>query len=368
LDADSAGAYVSGHLLFVRQSALFAQNFDPVRLKLSGAAFQVAERVALSGRAQGGFALSTSRAGAFVFRPPSPAGLRQLTWVDRSGKEIGKAYDQPTSGVSPSISPDGRRVVLMRQEDANFDVWVLDLSRRVFTRLTSDLTIEGHPAWSPDGSRILFTSNQKGAFDLFEMPSAGGATKLVLATPESKDQMDWSPDARFVLYRNLADPKANSYDIWAVPLDGDRKPFPVVKTNYNERDGQFSPDGKWIAFQSNKSGRFQIYMQPFPGPGGELQLSTDGGAQARWRRDGKELFYIALDGRLMAVPIRLSANGQTVDASAPVPLFATHVDGAVQNTFPQQYAVSPDGQRFLMNNIIEEPTPITIVLNWKARP
>ena len=149
-------------------------------------------------------------------------------------------------------------------------------------------------------------------------------------------------------------------------MDGDRKPFPVVQTNFDERDGQFSPDGKWIAYQSNESGRFEIYVQPFPGPGGKLQISTNGGAQVRWRRDGKELFYIALDDRLMAVPIRLASNGQTVEPGSPIPLFATRVGGALQTIFRQQYMVSPDGQRFLMNTITEEAaSPITVILNWK---
>ena len=151
-------------------------------------------------------------------------------------------------------------------------------------------------------------------------------------------------------------------------LDGDRKPYPVVQTSFDERDAQFSPDGKWIAYQSNESGRFEIYIQPFPGPGSKLQVSTNGGAQARWRRDGKELFYIALDDRLMAVPIRLASNPQSAEPSSPIPLFATHVGGALQSPFMQQYEVSPDGQRFLMNTFTEEAaSPITVILNWKPK-
>jgi Tol biopolymer transport system component len=370
LDANSAAVYVSsGHLLFVRESALFALNFDPSTLTLSGTAFQVAESVALSGRAQGGVALSASAAGPFVFRPASAAGLRQLTWFDRSAKELGKAYDELTSGVSPDLSADGRRVAVMRAEDGNFDIWILDLDRRRFSRLTTEPTVENQPAWHPEGTKIVYGSNRNGVFDLYVRPAAGGTETLLLATANSKDQMDWSPDGEFVLFRSLVDPKANSYDIWAVRVK-DQKAFPVVETSANERDGQFSPDGKWIAYQSNRSGRWEIYVQPFPGTGGEVPISTNGGAQPRWRsRDGNELFYIALDGRLMAVRIRLSADGKTVEASQPERLFPTHIGGAVPPTFhPQQYAVSADGQRFLMNNVIEAATPITIVLNWKAKP
>jgi hypothetical protein len=146
----------------------------------------------------------------------------------------------------------------------------------------------------------------------------------------------------------------------------DRKPVPIVQTTFNEREGQFSPDGKWIAYQSDESGRFEIYVQPFTGPGGKSQISTDGGAQVRWRRDGKELFYIGLDNRLMAVPIRLDASAMVVEASVPVPLFVTRVGGAVMGGDKQQYVVSADGQRFLMNTVVEEAAaPLTVILNWK---
>ena len=159
-------------------------------------------------------------------------------------------------------------------------------------------------------------------------------------------------------------------DIWALPLNGDRKPFAVVQTAFEEKDAQFSPDGRWIAYQSNETGQFEIYLQQFPGPGGRQRISTAGGAQVRWRRDGRELFYIALDGRLMAVPIRFASNGQAVDAGTPAPLFATHVGGAVSGLDRQQYVVSPDGQRFLMSVVPEDPNPppITVILNWKPRP
>jgi hypothetical protein len=152
-----------------------------------------------------------------------------------------------------------------------------------------------------------------------------------------------------------------------LPLDGDRKPFPFVQTDFDERDGQFSPDGMWIAYQSNESGRFEIYVQSFPG-GGKWQISTNGGAQARWRRDGKELFYIALDARLMAVPVRLASDRKVVDASSPTPLFDTRVGGALQGNLRQQYVVSADGQRFLMNTVTQDPSitsPITVILNWR---
>ena len=255
-------------------------------------------------------------------------------------------------------------MALHQKVNQNLDVWLLELGRGVLSRFTFDPAIDVFPIWSPDGSRIVFASNRKGPFDLYQKPAIGAGTEeLLLATAQEKIPTDWSPDGRFLLYRSV-DPKTG-YDIWALPMNGDRKPFPVVQTNFDERDAQFSPDGKWIAYQSNESGRFEIYIQPFPGPGSKLQVSTNGGAQVRWGPDGKELFYIALDARLMAVPIRLASNPQTAEPGSPTPLFATRVGGALQGTFRQQYHVSSDGARFLMNTITEEAaSPITVILNW----
>ena len=207
-------------------------------------------------------------------------------------------------------------------------------------------------------------SLRKGPYYLYQKPAIGAGTEeLLLATAQDKIPTDWSPDGRLLLYRSV-DPKTG-YDLWALPMNGDGKPFPVVQTNFDERDAQFSPDGKWIAYQSNESGRFEIYIQPFPGPGSKLQVSTNGGVQMRWGPNGKELFYIALDARLMAVPIRLASNPQTAEPGSPTPLFATRVGGALQGTFRQQYDVSSDAPRFLMNTITEEAaSPITVILNW----
>jgi Tol biopolymer transport system component len=263
-----------------------------------------------------------------------------------------------------SMSADGRRLCINRLVNGNMDLWLLDVVRGVSSRLTFDPAEEAIAVWSRDGSRVVFNSNRMGVYDLYvKSVDDPKPEELLLKTNQNKAPVDWSRDGRYVLYRSPG--KTTGFDLWALPMDGDRKPFPVVQTNFEERDGQFSPDGKWIAYQSNESGRVEIYVQPFP-TGRREPISNGGGAQARWRPDGKELFYIALDGRLMAVPIRLDTAGRAFEAGLPVPLFATHMGGAIQGATAQQYAVSPDGQRFLMSTIAETRTPpITVVLNGK---
>jgi Tol biopolymer transport system component len=314
-------------------------------------------------------ALSTSMAGHVVYRGGSREGQNQFIWFDRSGKELATLGPDGDFMNSPMMSPDGRFVALTRAINGNADVWLLETARGVLRRFTSDIVNDIQPVWSPDGSRIVFGSNRKGEFDLYEKSATGTESeRLLLGKPGSEVATDWSPDGRFLLYR-INDPKTR-YDIWAMTMDGTTKTFPVVETSFDERDGQFSPDGKWIAYQSNESGQFEIYVQEFPGPAERTPVSTTGGAQVRWRRDGKELFYIALDGRLMAVPLELAAGSRTVDVGTPVPLFTTRVGGAFSNPLNrQQYMVSDDGQRFLMNTVSAENTPpMTLILNWKPKP
>jgi hypothetical protein len=362
MDADSTANYASnGYLLFIRQGALFAQKFDLGRLALKDTPFLIAEQVAMNGA--GGAALSVAAAGSIAYHTGS-LGDRQFVWFDRSGKEIEKIGNPDGANpLNPSLSPDGRFVGMYRGVNGNQDIWLLELARTVLRRFTSDPGQDQTPIWSPDGSRIVFTSSRKGPFDLYIKPVASGNEELLLTTPLTKGPTDWSPDGRFLLYRSN-DPKTG-YDLWALNMDGDRKPFPVVQTEFDERDGQFSPDAKWIAYQSDESSHFEVYVQPFPGPGRRVQISTNGGAQVRWRRDGRELFYVALDEMLMAVPIRFSNNGQEVEPGAPIPLFTTHIGGAIQGTNRQQYVASAEG-RFLLNELTESSsaTPITLILNW----
>jgi len=365
LDADSAAAYApSGHLLFVRQGTLFAQAMDTVQWEPVGNPHPVAEQVAFGGQAIAA-ALSASAAGPIAYRTGSTGGKRQLVWLDRSGNQLAAASDPGSFGPAyMSISPDNTRLAVNRSTDGNVDIWLLSLDRRGTVRFTTDPRPEIAPVWSPQGDRIVFSLAGKGGFDLYQKAVAGSASEELLVTEESKQATDWSRDGQYLLYRS-SNPKTG-WDIWALPLTGDKKPFPVVRTNFEERDAQFSPDGKWIAYQSNESGRFEIYVQPFPGPAVRLPISTSGGAQVRWRRDGKELFYIAPDGELMAVSFDGGSSlGQPARIGNPVPLFLARV-GAFQDISLPHYIPSPDGQRFLMDTAVEESAaPITVILNWK---
>ena len=371
LDADFPAVYAPpDHLFFVRQGALFAQRFDPASLALAETPFPVAEHVtsALGPR----MAVSTSAAGPVAYRTGAAGGgERQLTWFDRSGHQLAHVgAPGPSAQLSPSLSPNGRRVALFRRANGNLDVWLLDVERGVPTRFTFDSADDGVPLWSRDGSRIVFNSNRKGAHDLYQKSASGAGSEeaLLLQTAQHKQATDWSPDGRFLLYQSIDPPR--NLNIWALPLDGDRTPFPVVQTDFEEHGGQFSPDGKWIAYVSIKSGRYEVYVRPFQRTGDEIRISTDGGDQVRWRPDGKELFYIARDGQLVAVPIRAGPSNETLVAGTPVRLFATRVGGWVGGLPGPQYVVASDGQRFLMNTLSGEviTSPITVILNWRPKP
>jgi Tol biopolymer transport system component len=372
-DADSAAVYSSsGHLLFLQKGRLTAQPFDAKRLSLTGNAFTVAEDIATSlGRA----AVSASPAGPIVYRvsEPEPTGTKpHFAWFDRTGREVAP-FDVPLPpNVHWYLGVDSRSFAQEQQVKGASDIWRVDLVRGVQNQITTNPAYDMFPVLSSNGQRIVFGSNRKGStYDLYlsSVDRINGET-LLLESKENKIATDWSADGRFLLYRNFSGD--TGYDVWALPLDENGKPgepIAVARTAADERDGQFSPDGKWVAYQSNENGSFEIYVQPFPGPGARYLVSRGGGSQVRWNRNGKELFYVALDGRLMSVPIRLDAGG--FEAGAPVPLFSTTMRGAeIQSGNRQQYAVSADGQRILMRADTPEPNtrPLTLILNWKPKP
>ena len=308
-------------------------------------------------------ALSASAAGPLAYRTAVPEP-RQLIWFERSGKQTGTIGEPDTAEPTAARpSPDGRTVALTRRVSGNTDVWLIDATQGVPRRFTFDAATDLGPTWSPDGSRIFFHSARKGGGfnSLFQKPVTGaGAEEVLFESSENKNVMDSSSDGRFILFSSQSPKTAR--DLWALPLSGDRRPFVVVQTGFEENGGRFSPDGRWIAYHSNESGRNEVYVQPFPGPGPNTRISTNGGTNVQWRGDGREIFYQAPDNRLMAVPITLSADGRTVDAGRPVALFATRSGS--------QYAAASDGQRFLITTSLENAAtpPITVVLNWKPSP
>ena len=368
LATETAAVYAPpGALLWVRDGVLVAQRFDPTREVISDQPIPVAQTVGLDGAVlRGAFAVSAT--GVLAHRA-SGGEQRQLTWVDRGGIARGTVGPPDEDGLSsPELAPDGQRVLVQRSVQGNGDVWMMETGRNVPSRFTFDASGEGHPLWSPDGSRVVFRSLRNGTWDLFEKAASGADDEQsLLVTGELKSPLAWSPDGQVLLY--AVQHSKTGMDLWALPRAGDRKPFPVVQTPFDELAGQFSPDGRWVSYQSNESGQMQIYVQPFPRSGGPWQVSTEGGSQPRWRLDGRELFYVAPDVRLMAVPIGVGADTRTLERGVPVPLFRTRLasGASISGLSKPQYAVAADG-RFLMNVVVEGATapPITVVLNWDA--
>ena len=370
--AETAAAYAApGYVLLVSQGLLYAYPFDAVRGIVSGERVPVAQAVGNDdGVFRSAFSVSATRS---VLAYRSGAGARrQLLWFDRSGKVQGGIGAPDESGISgPDLSPDGQHVAVLRSVQGNSDVWVIDVSRGVPSRFTFDGAIEAAPLWSPDGSRVVFRSARKGVYDLFEKPANGAADEQpLLVSTQNKGPLDWSRDGRFLLYSNQ-DSRTGT-DLWALPMIGERKPFSVVQSSFDEIEGQFSPDGRWLTYASNESGRYEIYIRTFPEVGGKWQVSTAGGMQPRWSRDGRELYYVAPDARLMAVPIRVASDTRTLEAGVSVPLFPSRLanGGNIPSYGFQaraQYAVAADG-RFLINVAADDgiASPITIVQNWDA--
>ena len=362
MEAESAVAYASGHLLYLRQGTLLAYRFDASERKLSGDPFPLANPVGFD-EVKGVGAFSASATGTIAYRARGP--LRQLVWLDRSGKRLGTVWQPDENDLrSPELSPDGLRVAVDRRVQGNTDVWLIDTARGGISRFTFNAGYDVSPVWSPDGSRIVFRSARSDAADagdLYQKPSSGaGSDELLVESAPPKIPGDWSPNGRFILYWG-PDLKTRSNDVWLLPTSGERKPRPLVNQAVRP---QFSPDGRWVAYDSLESGRREVYVLPFPGPAGKWQVSTGGGHSPRWRRDGKELFYIGPDGKLMAAGIQ--ARGEVLEAGDPVALFQTQiVYGGVgpAGWVRLQYAVAPDG-RFLMNVEQASDAPINLILNW----
>ena len=347
-----------GYLLFARSETLMAQHFDAAKGAVAGEAFPVAEKVgidALRGRAS----FSVSGNGILVYDSGS-GGQMQLAWMDRRGKRIETVGEPVTGLLRPGLSPDQNQVAFaLSGPGQSVDIWLRNLVRGIVTRFTFHPGIDWAPVWSPDGGRIVFCSSREGAFDLYVKSASGaGQEELLLKTGNNKFATDWGAGGRLLLYQEL-DPKTK-YDRWVLPIEGERKPAAFPRTEFNERDGAFAPDGKWIAYISDESGRGEVYVQPYPATGAKWQVSKDGGHWPRWRSDGRELYWMQEDGTLIAAEV---IAGQTLQSGTPAALFETGITDA-----GERYAVSGDGKRFLVPMPVEqrEGRPVTVVWNWLA--
>jgi len=347
-----------GHLVYAQGGSLMAVPFDPQRLTVTGAAVPVVEGVVQS-LTTGAAQYSVSATGSLVYVPGgAQAAQRRLVWVDRKGME--QALPAPPHAYRyPRFSPDGQRVAVTIEESES-NIWLYDLARDTLTRLTSQGSLNLMGAWTPDGKRIAFLSDKEGPLNLFwQLADGSGGLERLTTSQSTQAPNSWSPDGQLLAYMELN--LTTGYDIWVLRLS-DRKAQPFLRTPFNEAAPRFSPDGRWLAYASDESGRYEIYVQLYPGPGGKWQISTDGGTEPVWNRNGRELFYRSGD-KMMAVDI---ATQPSFAAGKPRMLFAGQYL-PTPTTFPN-YDVSPDGQRFLMLKPTEQaraaPTQINVVLNW----
>ena len=372
----------SGHLVYAQGNALFAVAFDAARLAVTGAPLSVVQGIRRSFMLSAGstaaafYAVSDTGTLVYATAPPAaPAVRRQLSWVDRKGNVLSTLGAPDVVTLAPDVSPDGQRVAVMRSTEGGAShIWLVDALKA--TQVTFGTDSKTFPLWSFDGSRISYSKGGGRPRGLYAVPSSGAGSEETIFLHRNLNSADsWSPDGRFI----LADVAPN--DIMVLPVGEGGKPFPFVDTPAIERLGQFSHDGRWVAYQSNASGgRAEIYVRPFVAPDdlrprvGQTRISNDGGAQPRWRHDGRELYWIAPDGTFMSAPMTL--RDDSVTAGAPVALFPAHIVlGGSDNPARGQYAVAPDG-RFLINRVVDDqpasPQPpqqqpltrIAIVQNW----
>jgi Tol biopolymer transport system component len=344
----SAKYSTTGHILFGRDNRLMAQRFDATRLELSGDPFPISE---MTSAPRPFFSVSTT--GGLAYLPTTPAGNTQLAWFDRTGKQIG-TLGPKGDYRAPQLSIDGKYIAFQRfgPTSNTSNVWVMDVQKGVTSRLTSDPTYS--PVWAPDGKAIVFTSAHNGVAGLYERAvGIVGEEKLLLKAESSIRAFDWSRDGKYVAY-------LSGGDIWALPISGEGKPLRVTQTSFTEGNPAISPNGNWVAYDSNETGQTsEVYVQSFPNPGVKQPVSAAGGSTPRWRPDGTELFYLAEDLTLMAVSVK--RTGSSLDVGAPHPLFQTGMYG------PNNYSVSADG-RFLMPDPKADPLAnrISVILNWPS--
>ncbi|MEK6756279.1 MAG: hypothetical protein AABZ02_09025, partial [Bacteroidota bacterium] len=374
VNASSNAVFASGHLLFARGTTLVAQRFDEGSLELKVEPEAIAEGVAYDPSTHRAM-FSASLNGILVYQTGKVQVGSKLLFSDRAGKPIGQVGDL-AEYFPPRLSPDGSRLAvrIFDQKMRSLDIWIYELARGVRTRFTFGVEFEDNPVWSPDGDRIVYNADPKRRNDLFVKPSSGaGSEEVLLESDEDKIPTDWSQDGKFIAYQFDGGPKTQS-DIGILPLNpegasGDRKAIVFLQTPFNEEGARFSPDGRWIVYASDESGQNEIYIRPFPGLGrspeqrgraglaGKWQVSTAGGDFPSWRRDGREIYYVNTDRKLMAAEI--AVKGSTIEVINVRALFELTGQG---------YDVTADGKRFLVNLPVETQitSPITLVVNWNA--
>ena len=365
--ADTAPVFAApDFIVFGRQDTLFAQRLNMRTFEIEGETIFVADRPLQNRTVFGSVAVAASVNGSLAYRQAVVAN-RRLMWRDRSGKEAGQvgALEAVEADSALNLSPDGRTVALSRRVNGNTDLWTIgNAPQGAMQRFTSDPAVEFNPIWSPDGKQMAFQSARKGGgfYDLFQKPVDGSSGEVVLLeSAENKTMNDWSRDNKFILYVVQGNQQVPR-DLWALPLDHSQKPFPVTQSPYDETYGRFSPDSRWVAYQSTASGTTtDVYVRRFPGPGREWRISTGGGIIPKWRGDGRELYYISPDNQILAVTMTLSPTSDLVEHGTPAPLFRV----------PNLVAYTPaaDGQKFLVNEILGSVStpPITVIMNWRRK-
>jgi eukaryotic-like serine/threonine-protein kinase len=293
------------------------------------------------------------------------SGLIQLTWFDRQGKNLGPA-GEPSLLSEGVLSPDGGRIAASGVKDGNQDIWLMDLARSANTRLTFAPGVDVAPVWSPDGSRVAYASAGKSSFEIHERLANGtGEERTILAADQDLFPQAWSKDGRYLLYAA----RSTNIELMVLPMEGDRKPFAFAPSMFITSQGRFSPDGRWVAYVSNESGRAEVYVQPFPpnrDGGGKWMVSSTGGVQPLWRLDGKELFYLSPNNQAMAVAVE---SGPGFKAGIPKFLFSAQaLTNLGVNNLLRAWEVTPDGQKFLISTSqgATNSSPMTVVINWQA--
>ena len=362
VNASTNVAYADpGYLIYWRDSALVAQHFDLHSYSLTGEPRPISEAVQYF--PQTNFAIFTAAGPTMVAQTSigGAANKSQMLWFDRHGKQVG-SVGAPDQVSNPMLSPDGRRVAV-DQTDADgrhVNIWIHELNSSAVARLGFGPWLEQISIWSPDGKHVIYTSNERLYFSLYQKNSDGSGSAENFFDFDSPQQgpWDWSRDGKYLLVRK-------ERELWYLTLS-DRHPHPLLQSQWLIRNAQFSPDGKFVAYASSETGRWEVYVSPFPSFSSRWQVSRgDGGEEPRWRRDGKELFYLAPDGRLMAADVK---TGVGFEAGLPAPLFQTHPRQPLSAMDFFTYDVTADGQKFLVNSKVDtsNTAPLSVVLNWAS--